>query len=276
MRSSRRELRPRVRDDDAPAEELRGTTERLRRVDRAVDEEPRRRPVPLHEHLRAVLEREQLVAPAADRARRTARTPPRAPSPTRSPDSRTSSFEPTPSPSTTVKSRPRSPDSSSSASRSISVTPRALDEHVDLAAAGQADAPGELVGDPVGEQLRLARTRTPPARSRRRRSRRIRRRRSRTSSPTRRSPRLAPTGRGAERRVATTVATTTFSPASSQRSTSGRISFMRRASFRCRRALPPALRDFADYGRRGIGRRTAARAHARRRAAGTPDSPSAD
>ena len=33
--------------------------------------------------------------------------------------------------------------------------PRLLDEDVDLAAAGQADRPGLLVGDPVGEELRL-------------------------------------------------------------------------------------------------------------------------
>src|SRR5689334_17413537 len=45
--------------------------------------------------------------------------------------------------------------------------------------------------------------------------------------------RLVPTGRGAERRVATTVATTTFSPASRHRSTSVSISFMTRSPSRC-------------------------------------------
>jgi hypothetical protein len=49
-----------------PPEELRRAAERLGRVDGAVDEQPRRRPVPLGEHLRAILEREQPVPSAAN------------------------------------------------------------------------------------------------------------------------------------------------------------------------------------------------------------------
>src|SRR5215510_8774927 len=88
--------------------------------------------------------------------------------------------------------------------------------------------------------------------------------------------RLVPTGRGADRRVATTVATTTFSPASRQASTSGRISFTPHASFRCRRPPPPAPRDSSDYGRAGTGPRTAAPRACRLTAAGTADFPGAD
>src|SRR4029077_14817098 len=51
--------------------------------------------------------------------------------------------------------------------------------------------------------------------------------------------RLVPTGRGAERRVATTVATTTFSPSFRQRSTSPRISFMWASPSRCVASLDP-------------------------------------
>ena len=43
---------------------LAAAAERLRRVDRAVDEEARRRPVPLREHLRLAVELEQGVAAA--------------------------------------------------------------------------------------------------------------------------------------------------------------------------------------------------------------------
>ncbi len=55
------ELRAGVRDDGRPSEELRCGAERLRRVDRAVDEEARRRAVPLREHARTV-ELEQAVS----------------------------------------------------------------------------------------------------------------------------------------------------------------------------------------------------------------------
>ena len=123
------------------------------------------------------------------------------PSPTRSPDSRTSTFVPAVAPSTAVKRIPRSSDSRSSASRWIRLTgrfpagerggvwgtgrfptlsgrrghagetwfprerePKAsvahsvdpLEKDVDLAAARQADAPGEIVLDAVREELRLA------------------------------------------------------------------------------------------------------------------------
>src|SRR5262245_40446341 len=100
------------------------------------------------------------------------------PSPIVSPPSTPSAFEPTPSPSTTVKSTPRPPSCWSSASlcsrlmlggpppgsprppplvRFADKARRAsldrLHEDVDLAAARQADAPGEVVGDAVAEQL---------------------------------------------------------------------------------------------------------------------------
>src|ERR687891_393732 len=58
-----RELPPRVGDDRLPAEQLRATAERLGGVDRAVDEEARRRPVPLAEDLRAVVERQHAGPP---------------------------------------------------------------------------------------------------------------------------------------------------------------------------------------------------------------------
>ena len=60
----RQERRARIGDDRRPAEQLCRTAERLRGVDRAVDEQARRGPVPLREHLRPVVELEQLVAPS--------------------------------------------------------------------------------------------------------------------------------------------------------------------------------------------------------------------
>ena len=232
----------RVGDDRRPAEELDAPAERLGGVHGAVDEDARRRPVPLREDLRAVLERQQGVPASPDQlvelpdrlveaARRRAR-PTRARAPSR----------PTPPPSTAVKRMPRSSDSRSArAARPASLDP--LDEHVDLAAAGQADAERELVVDAVGQRASARPSRRPPARSRRRRSRRSLRETEPHIFPDDEIARLAPSGRGAERRVATTVATTTCSPSSIQRSTSGRISFTPRASFRCRRARPPAPRD---------------------------------
>src|SRR5439155_9840336 len=65
-----------------------------------------------------------------------------------------------------------------------------------------------------------------------------------------------PTGRGAESRVATTVATATRSPCSRQRSTSWAISFTRRASSRFRRARQRARRGSRRCARAGTGRRT--------------------
>ena len=59
------ERRARVGDDRRPAEELRPTRQRLCGVDRAVDEQPRRRAVPLREDFRAVLF-EQPVPAAPD------------------------------------------------------------------------------------------------------------------------------------------------------------------------------------------------------------------
>ena len=56
---------PRVADDRAPADQLRRLRERLGRVDGAVDEDARRRPVPLGEDLHVAVQREQLVAAAA-------------------------------------------------------------------------------------------------------------------------------------------------------------------------------------------------------------------
>src|SRR5690242_9829972 len=56
--------------------------------------------------------------------------------------------------------------------------------------------------------------------------------------------RLVPTGRGADRRVATTVATTTFSPSSRHLSTSLSISFMQSAPS-C--SVPPL--DAGEHGR---------------------------
>src|SRR5262245_38508493 len=78
--------------------------------------------------------------------------------PSVSPPSSTSAFDPTPSPSTTVSRTPRSPDAASAESRSTMLTPslERLDEDVDLAAAGEADAPCQVVLDAVAQQLRLA------------------------------------------------------------------------------------------------------------------------
>ena len=75
---ARRELRARVRHDRVPAEELRAPAHRLGRVDGAVDEEARRRPVPLGEHLRAVRRARGAGCARAGSARRTARPPRRA------------------------------------------------------------------------------------------------------------------------------------------------------------------------------------------------------
>ena len=66
IRSGVRNIAARVGDDRRPAEQLRGPAERLGGVDRAVDDEARRRPVPLGEHLQVAVEREQLVAAAAN------------------------------------------------------------------------------------------------------------------------------------------------------------------------------------------------------------------
>ena len=173
-------------------------------------------------------------------------------SPTCSPPSSTSAFEPTPSPSTTVNSTPRSPEAASAESRSNRLigSLERLDEHVDLAAAGQTDAPGDVVLDAVAQRASAPPCGRPPGRSRTRRSRRTRPRRSRTSCPDSEIARLAPIGRGAERRVATTVATTTFSPSFFHASISGRISFTRRIitiATRCPSSYDPySLQRMAD------------------------------
>src|SRR4051794_31882752 len=75
-----------------------------------------------------------------------------------------------PCPATTVKRTARSPDALRPARRSTRLTAPpsrarssrsasldALQEHLDLAAAGQPDAPRHVVGDPVLHELRLAR-----------------------------------------------------------------------------------------------------------------------
>ncbi len=61
----REERRAGVGDDCRPAEQLRSARERLRRVDRPIDEEAWRRAVPLGEHLGAV-GLDEPAAPAAD------------------------------------------------------------------------------------------------------------------------------------------------------------------------------------------------------------------
>ena len=61
IRSGVAKARPRVGDDRPPAEELRRATESLRRVDRAVDEEPRRRRHDVRED-RAVLQLDDVTA----------------------------------------------------------------------------------------------------------------------------------------------------------------------------------------------------------------------
>ena len=100
---------------------------------------------------------------------------------------------------------------------------QALDEDVDLAAARQSDGPpGFPVADPVREQLRLAA---------REHLLRLLEDVSLDVQPPETEPqslpdaviaRLDPTGRGAVRRFATTVATTTSSPSCCQRSISPR------------------------------------------------------
>ena len=55
-----------ISDDRRPAKQLRGGAQRLRRVDRAVDEQPRRRAVPLGEDLRPVRLHETVAAAAHD------------------------------------------------------------------------------------------------------------------------------------------------------------------------------------------------------------------
>ena len=196
------------------------------------------------------------------------------PSPTCSPDSSTSTFVPASSPSIAVKRIPRSSDSRSSASRWMRlISTRSRKTSISppqgrpTLQARSSSIPYETsLGSPVASTS-CAFSKT-----------------SLSTQPPETEPhifpdseiaRLAPIGRGAERRVATTVATTTFSPSSFQRSISGRISFTLRASFRCRPALRRALRDCGDYGRAGTGQRTEGPRAFRRRAAGTRDCPSA-
>ena len=71
-----------------------------------------------------------------------------------SPSSVESVRVPTPSPSTTVNRTARSPRSSNARMRRDKRGVRFLDEHVDLSSAGQSDRERELVGDPVGDELR--------------------------------------------------------------------------------------------------------------------------
>ena len=99
-----------------------------------------------------------------------------------------------------------------------------LDVDVDLAPARQPDAQREVVGDPVGQQPRRRRRRGSRARRRRPRSRRNRRRPSRTSRRPSETPSFDPTGRGADRRVATTVAMANRLPSRRQRARSSAIS----------------------------------------------------
>ena len=91
--------------------------------------------------------------------------------------------------------------------------------------------------------------RAPRARSRRRRDSTQPPETEPPISPLSETASFAPTGRGAERRVATTVAIATFSPSARQRSMSARISFTPRASSRCRRGRRPALRGWPDCAR---------------------------
>ena len=94
------------------------------------------------------------------------------------------------SPSTTVKRIARSSVATSSADARPALT-RPSRRRRRSRRRKEGRRPCELVGDPVGEELRLAASRAPRARARRRRSRRSLRRPSRTSSPTRR-PRACP------------------------------------------------------------------------------------
>ena len=121
----RGEARPGVGDQRPPAEELRGATEGFCRVDRAVDEEPRRRGIDVGENRAAGQLDDVTAAPAPRRLLQLRIMQPLADSLARDDDERH------------VR---------------LFGLDELLDEDVDLAAAGQADAERHLVGDPVGEQ----------------------------------------------------------------------------------------------------------------------------
>ena len=123
----RREARPRVGDDRSPAEELRCAAQRLCRVDRAVDEEPRRRRLDVRENRAALQLDDVTAAPPARGLLQLGIVQPLA--------------------------DPLAGDHRERHLRPLRVD-ELLDEDVDLAAAGQADPERHLVGDPVGEQPR--------------------------------------------------------------------------------------------------------------------------
>ena len=188
-------------------------------------------------------------------------------SPVTSPFSPTRSFVPRVSPSRTVKRT-----ALALRGRERLVRAPALEEHVDLPAARQADAPGLVVGDPVGDELRLparedllgflvdvaldAASETDPH-----------------SAPEEETAKLEPRGRcgtacGDHGRD------DDASPSSSQRSTSGRISFTRHASFDAGEDAGEPL-EAVEIMLGGTCRRTGGAARPAR-AARSPASPSED
>ncbi len=209
----RREGRARVDDDRVPADQLRGGAERLGGVDGAEDDEPRRRPVHLGVDPVALAleqavpldvrgERGQLRRPVADGLARVEED--------EQLGSRVLALEHREADRALLV---RDDLEQPLAQRRV----EPVDPDVDLAAAGEADLERLVVGDPVGEQPRLARRRAPRARRCRRRSRRSRRTRSPRARRVSETTNFEPTGRGAESRVATTVATATSFPSPRQR-----------------------------------------------------------
>ena len=124
------ERRPRVGNGCTPAEALRGATELLGGVDRADDQQARRRPEHLRED-RLAAELDHAARPRLDRVR-----------PGHAPLAGPLAFE--------------NRQSDRGLARLGQLALEALDEDVDLPTARQADIPGHVVGDPVGEQPRLA------------------------------------------------------------------------------------------------------------------------
>ena len=199
--------------------------ERFRGVDGAVDEQPRRRRVDVGEDGAAVRARARGCDRCAARRGRALRA--RRGRPGRRAVLAHEELRAGVLALRTVSTTARLPSSTTrcSSSKTLSVSLQRLDEDVDLAAAREPDSERHVVGDPVRQELRQPRQRAPPAPRGRRRSRRSRRRREPASSPLSLTASFEPTGRGAERRVATTVATATFSPRPRQRSISGSSSF---------------------------------------------------
>ena len=231
----------------APAGRAREPAERGRVVDRAEDDQPRRRRGHVDEQ-RHVADLAQLGALGphqllgrgerrAGRARRRPRPPLRRP--VGAHEQLRARASP---PATTLDQRGAAVARAAirgelALRRSLRVL---LDEDVDLAAAGQPDVPGLGVGDPEVQQPRLALAQHLGGRPRRRRPRRSRPETAPDTSPCSLTAIFAPGGRGAERFTPTTVAIATRSPRSVQARTSSTTSFTSLSSLR---SLPHATGD---------------------------------